>query len=366
MDTPWPRNGRNQRKTALQMVKLKAIRQLPRLQVHWAQGDRCLASRDGRMFASADRGLTWNLYSRLPVSVCRNWALRSSLYSRFVRGGVHGIWPFQSEGVDGWIVAAERALFVLRGNRLPIEPLMQVTRGRRPLRKGLCVLGDRIFWGEYWSNPRREEVRIFCHDLAMGKTDVFHQFGPGRVRHVHAIQPDPDTESLWVAVGDDDAECALWIFDTRSGNPHKISGGSQRWRAASLAFRSDAVYWGTDHPSGTNHIWRLDRRSGCATSLGEVIGPVYYNVNLNDCIIFGTTVERGEGQQDGYARLYACDGAGSTEEIFRMKKDRWHPILFGYGVFEFAEQPDGGNQFWVATRGLRGGLRSILFQVSGQ
>lgn len=38
--------------------------------------------------------------------------------------------------------------------------------------------------------------------------------------------------------------------------------------------------------------------------LGAVVGPVYYHANLKDAIVFGTSVEKGEGEQDGFGWIY--------------------------------------------------------------
>ena len=140
------------------------------------------------------------------------------------------------------------------------------------------------------------------------------------------------------------------------------------WRTVSFAFRPDAVYWGTDNHLGENQIWRYDRRQKSIKAVADVIGPVYYNTNLNDYIVFGATVEKGEGQQDGFGRLYALTIHENPEqirvtELLRKRKDRMHPRYFGYGVFEFAEGNLSGNRFWITPKGFSGPEESLLCEI---
>ena len=54
--------------------------------------------------------------------------------------------------------------------------------------------------------------------------------------------------------------------------------------------------------------------------VGDVVGPVYYNICLDDFIVFGTTIEKGEGDQDGYGRLYAIDSNDHLQEIWKQRE----------------------------------------------
>ena len=345
------------------MASVRVVREIRNLQVHWADGERCLGAIGDWLVSSADQGVTWRKLVRLPVSPARRWLLQASLFARLVRGGVRGVWPVTRSTETGWVVSAQGQLFRVLPEGGGIKRLTRIERGRGPLRKGLSVLQDHVFWGEYWKNPQREPVHILSYDLQTSKLDFMHQFGPGEVRHVHAVQLDPYSDRLWIATGDENHESAIWTSDTSECNPVRVSGGSQKWRTVGFVFRSNAVYWGTDHPHGENHIWRLDRESKELRTVGEVVGPVYYSVSLKNCAVFGTTVERGEGHQDGYARLYALGSDDSLQELWKLKKDRWHSDLFGYGVFEFAEQQRDADYFWVTARGLAGGLKSYLCKV---
>lgn len=131
------------------------------------------------------------------------------------------------------------------------------------------------------------------------------------------------------------------------------------WRAVELQFTKHSVLWGTDNPDGENFICEWDRATRVFRKLMPVIGPVYYSSMVRSGMLFSTAVERGEGQQDGCARVYHLDASRHGHELIKLRKDRWNSRLFGYGTITFADGLGDLDGAWIATRGLRGRERSI-------
>jgi len=347
-------------------MKLNVIRKVDGLQVHYADDQRCLASKRLTILQSRDNGASWEKLVRLPTNLVKRCLLHFSLYSRLIRGGIHAVLPIWGDQAIDCIAVAERRIYCVSPTYHQVKPFFRIERGRRPLRRGLCVMESKLFMGEYWMNPNREPVNIYSIDPSTGEGEILYQFTKGRVRHIHVVEPDPYTDSLCVATGDTDAECMICWLDVSKKQTQPIGYGSQKWRTVSLVFRSNAIYWGTDNHLGENKIWRFDRATGTTSALGDVVCPVYYSTSLDDYAIFGTTMEKGEGDQDGFGRLYAVDADDTVEEVWRAKKDRWDARLFGYGVFEFAEGHLSGNRFWVTAKGFEGGLQSLLFELKDE
>ena len=142
-----------------------------------------------------------------------------------------------------------------------------------------------------------------------------------------------------MGTGDRDSECLLYKSTDSGDNWKQVGGGSQLWRAVGLAFRPEAVYWGTDagwtagtHP---NYVMRLDRKTGELERVLEVQGPCHGNATLRDStLLVSTGVERGENEKDGYAHLWASRDGITWEELIRFKKDIWFRIL-QFGVIRF-------------------------------
>lgn len=346
-------------------MKLRVLKSIEGCQVHYADPDILVSSIGMTLSVEArDRNTPLN-YGLGATGIISHAIDASSVATRLLRRGVHSARRSRHDGSRLIVQVDNRLVAVRIGNETKEVELHRMKNGRRVLRRGWCEAeGGEIVVGEYWSNANRESVRIFVAGAGGGAT-VPYEFASGQVRHIHALEYDPFDHCVWITTGDRDDECMIGLLDDEFALGQIVGRGEQQWRAVSLAFDPKAVYWGTDSHSGANSILRLDRSSREITYLGDVIGPVYYNVQLPGFIVFSTAMEKGEGEQDGFARLYGLDvSSGRVEEIRRERKDRLSPKWFGYGLFEFAEGSLGGNRFWVTAKGLRGGLRSELLELT--
>ena len=285
---------------------------------------------------------------------------RAEISSRLLRLGVHDILTLGSG--ETLVVANGKIVHLTSGDQWRV--VHKIQRGKRPLRQGItCTADGEIYYGEYWNNSDRRAVRIWG-SFDGGKTwEPVYTFPEGEIRHVHTLSYDSFGDLIWVGTGDRDRECQIAYSDDGCRSFQPIGSGGQTWRATSLLFTNNSVFWGTDNPEGDNYLCRWDRAEEELHRVGSVVGPVYYSTKVGRHLIFSTAVERGEGEQDGYARLYALPPDGNLQEVFRLKKDFLHPVLFGYGWFEFPHGNAGENSFWAATKGLVGGRRSFLFQI---
>lgn len=353
-------------------MQLEITRTLPNRQVHYADPRICVASRALSVQTSVDGGQKWQRLASLPGAPAHRLAARVDLSRRLLRGGIHLIQPrpatdaagsVQEECITEWIAVASRSVYGISAQDGEVRLLYTIPRGSRPLRHGLWADPNRLYIGEYWSNPERTSADIFAIDLTTRQAQTLYRFPAGSIRHVHTVDWDPYGDCFWVSTGDSDPECTVLLLDRQGQTVGTIGSGSQTWRSVSFVFTPGAVYWGTDDHTGHNRIWRWDRRTGTTESIGEVVGPVYYSTRLRDYLIFGTTVEKGEGDQDQFGRLYAVDDQDQVHQVWQSEKDRWSAHYFGYGVYEFAEGNLGNNQFWVTLKGFKAGLHSQLCTV---
>jgi hypothetical protein len=349
-------------------MKIDAIRMVSGIQVHCSDEKQCVGSRNLDLVQSPDQGTTWQMLCKLPSPIYKPLLLKFDLYRRLVRGGIHSILPLKHTNDPDYIVVAEGKIYWVSSNGRQAKNIFEIQHGHRPLRRGLCIIGNTIIIGEYWGNKNREPVSIYSihmddQRIENCRIEMLYQFKNNTIRHVHAIQQDPFSNRIWISTGDNDSECMIAILDRETGKMEVVGKGSQKWRTLSFAFRPQTVYWGTDNHLGENQIWCLDRLTGATQMIGEVTGPVYYNTCLEKYIVFGTTMEKGEGWQDGFGHLYAVDVYGKIKEIWKKKKDIWNARLFGYGVFEFADGHPGNNRFWITAKGFKGRMQSILFEL---
>lgn len=357
---------------------LQSLRTIPGIQVHYANRHICMATRGTGLFGSDDGGVNWRRYAQIPASPLHTLAVLFAPYQRLIRGGVNLLFNGGRAGAETiasmqWIAMSDGSLLLIQENGQSVRPIWQLRKGRRTLHRGATLYNQQIFIADYWSNPKREPVHLYRVHLPSGNTDILFRFEAGIVRHIHNVEIDPFSQRLWSSTGDEDQECIIFHVDPESGKHEFVGQGGQQWRAVSFVFRKEAVYWGTDNPSGENYVWRYDRRRKRIDQIGHVRGPVYYSKGVDNFVIFGTAVEFGHGQQDRFGRLYALKivdsgalvpvDALSLTEVYKQPKDRWHPKFFGYGLFELNLGEVGENRFWGTHKGFQGGLRSTLFEV---
>lgn len=117
--------------------------------------------------------------------------------------------------------------------------------------------------------------------------------------HVHVVNVDPYTNSIWVNVGDVDSVNAWYCSNDYGQTFTKIGGGSPDWRSLSIWFTEKYIYWNTDSGSPQS-IWRLDRNNLNVQSQEDDYkehvalldnGSHWYSCWANDILIMGQSCE---------------------------------------------------------------------------
>jgi hypothetical protein len=198
-----------------------------------------------------------------------------------------------------------------------------IKKGRGVLPQGITEdLQGAFYYGEYFRNSERNSVFVY-RSMDDGKNwKVVYRFNPGEIRHIHSLQVDPYTNALWIATGDDDHEPMIGYSRNQGETFHKVGSGSQKWRAVSLLFTQEAVFWGTDSSLYQNWIYRWDRKIGEAKPVCKVDGPIFYSTKLQDgTLIMGRTVEGEKGEWDDMVSIWVSqDGKQWVRKILGKRK----------------------------------------------
>jgi hypothetical protein len=177
-----------------------------------------------------------------------------------------------------------------------------------------------ILFGEYFTNKKRSNIRLYRSDN-YGKTwKIVHEFKPGQIRHVHSVQQDPYSSKAWILTGDLDHESMVAWTEDGGKTIKPIGQESQKWRVTQLVFTNEALFWGadTDNPEESG-IYRWDRKMEKIEKLVAVSGEIYYATRLAEGTIVMSTVRTGaRNEKDNNTRLW----------IIRKGKEIT-PIIFG-------------------------------------
>jgi hypothetical protein len=287
---------------------------------------------------------------------------------QLLRLGIHHMVPLP----DGKLLVVVRKRVILLDPQTGKSQLVfRFPRGNKPAHRGVCATDDGcVFMGEYVMNMDRSQPIELYRSTDCGRTfESIRTFPPGDVRHIHFVQWDPVERLLWMGTGDADQECRLYKSPDRGGTWRLIGGGSQLWRAVGVAFRAEALYWGTDAGSdaGThpNYIVRFDRNTETLQTLCEIQGPCHGSATLKDgTIVVSTGVEGGTNEQDGSSHLWVSKDGTSWSNVANFRKDRM-PFILQYGVLRFPTGLEKSESLAFTGMGLSGaGEKVFLGKIS--
>ncbi len=257
------------------------------------------------------------------------------LTSRLFRDGFHALTALSSGELIG---AVPGAIVTLATGENEFRVAHRVLRGTRPLHIAVTP-NDHAFWGEYFDNPQRDEVCVYTSTDRGSHWDVAYAFAKGAIRHVHNIVYDEWENCFWMLTGDSDAECQIIRASCDFRNVDAVLAGNQQVRAAALVPTAEGLYFSTDTPLETNHLYRLDRR-GNLSQVAALNSSSICGCRVGDSSFFSTMVEPSEVNDQRQVCLYGSPDGAHWQKLRQWNKDRWPMKIFQYGN---AYLPDGCN-----------------------
>jgi hypothetical protein len=319
-------------------MKLRVIQEWKGCRALWTDKGHVLLAR-GMRFYGADSELEDTKRDVSLGGIVERTVSCSRLFRQLLRLGIHHLWPLGG----GCFLAVIRKRVLRIDEKGRSEVVLFLPRGNKPAHKGVCITPrGTVFLGEYSMNMKRELPSFLYRSCDGGRTFLpIREFRPNEVRHIHFVQWDEFGQCLWMGTGDRDEECWIFRSDDEGETWIKVGGGSQLWRAVGVAFRPEALYWGTDAGSdaGThpNHIMRLDRMSLKLQKVFEVQGPCHGCATLKDgTLLVSTGVEGGVNEKDRCAHLWASREGVEWQEVACFRKDPM-PLILQYGVIRFPQ-----------------------------
>jgi hypothetical protein len=277
----------------------------------------------------------WRTVGKYHPRWWRRLTASTRLSFRLLRDGFHALAVLGSGHV---IAAVPGAIVTLFPGENQFRVSHKILRGTRPLH--FCVVPrGAVYWGEYFDNPGRDEVHIYgSHD--QGKAwSIAYTFPRAAIRHVHNIVYDEWDNCLWVLTGDNGPECRILRASCDFKTVEVVLTGNQQARAVAMVPTKEGLYFSSDTPSESNHVYRLDR-AGKLTQLTSLTSSSIYGCRTGESIFFSTMVEPSEANQDRNVRLFGSRDGSRWDALLDWRKDRWPMKYFQYGNVLL---PDGSN-----------------------
>ncbi len=310
-------------------------------------GDHLYASRGYQLLrakiSDSSASISWQPIAKFLPALRHRLSVKNRLSARLFRDGFHALTVLPNGGL---VAAVPGAIVTLRPGETEFRRTHTILRGTRPLHiTALPAVGTcgPIYWGEYFDNAARDEVHIYASTDAGASWSVAYTFPQGAIRHVHNIVHDPWANCLWVLTGDYGDECRILRATCDFTHVEPVLQGQQQARAVAAIPAQDGLYFSSDTPLESNHIYRLDRQEKLL-QLAPLSSSSIYGCRVGTRVFFSTMVEPSAVNRDRQVRVYGCDtnsdDAQAWHPLLTWQKDPWPIALFQYGN---AIMPDGEN-----------------------
>ena len=340
--------------------QLKEIKDLRGFVVEWAgRGDYYLSRRD-IVFHSPDLKPPFKRLAQIEAPFWKRIASRFRLGQRLLRFMVTNIIPLSNGDL---FVTFDKSVGVIRKG--VYFSLAGLERPCRVLRSACALDGNGdIFFGEYLDNAGRGPMRVYRYSQGDDEMAVAFTFPAGSIRHVHGIYRDDFTDDLYCLTGDAESECRILRTSDKFQTMETVGEGDETWRAVSMVFTEDSIYYGTDAEYRTNQIYRIDRKTGERESLGEINGTVFYSKRIGEDLYFTTTAENAPAQTENVASIWCLRSTGELIELAKFKKDMWHPTLFQFGTIHIPNSASELEEFIFHIVAAKGDGKTFHFPLT--
>ena len=291
----------------------------------------------------------WGFLARYRPDWTRKISSITRLGGRLRRDGFHSLGVLPD---GGFVAILPKAVAICPEGETEFEVTWHIRRGTRPLALAVTPSGA-IYWGEYSSNPQRDDVHIYGSTDGGRKWDVVYTFPPGGIRHVHSITYDPYRDHLWMCTGDYGAECRIMRVSNDWEVVETVLEGGQQTRTVRPIPTSNGLYFATDSELEQNYIYRLNPDESLER-LHPINGPGMWSCQVGPNFFMSSDVEPSTVNTDPFASLYGSREGNSWSRLIAWPKDPWHMRLFQYGNIILPRGRNDTNVLAATGMAIRG------------
>ena len=299
--------------------------------VEWQDKNRIIISNGNKLFMCDKSFTEISLIGEFPTNIIVKFLTNFFLLRRLLRYYYYNVIPIDNKRI---FVTFRKSIGIFEnGKFFRIRGLLKPARVLR----NACAHDKHggLYFGEYNSNPSREKVNIYYLPPQSTKLEVIYTFVKNTVRHIHGIYKDPFSDTFWVLTGDIKTECKILKTSDHFNTLEEVGSGNENWRAVSMQFSKNYIYFATDAEYSSNYIFEMDRKTYKTKIISEIDGPVYYSTKIKDQIIFAVTAEGCPSQKENKAVLWKLDTKNKVSCVKSFNKDIF-PIQLMPGTIHFA------------------------------
>jgi hypothetical protein len=223
----------------------------------------------------------------------------------------------------------------------------------RVFRDGVAIQGNKIYFGEYFSNNDRGSVNIYSYDHDREQITQEYKFMPKEIRHVHAVRKSKGSDKFLVFTGDLASEARIMEFDSSFTKIQTLYSGTEDFRAIYGLYYNDRVLYATDAQFQTNKLVIEDEARGGVERLYELNGPVFYGAHHHNKVILSVVWEGATAQVGLCAELLLFNlETNQLDVILTRKKDFLSKKYFQFGQYLLPRIEGAPKHIFVTPMGL--------------
>lgn len=226
-----------------------------------------------------------------------------------------------------------------------------------PVRKGFsdvltfCQMKDKVYYGDYGMNEAQEAIHVYRLDETLAP-QIVYTFPVGSIRHVHNILYDQWRQRFFIFTGDEGDKVGIYTANLDFSKVEPFLIGNQQYRAVVGHVTETSLLYATDAVMEENFLYQVNlSEAPQPEKLSPLNGSVIYGCELDDGLVFSTTVEpypskksklltildnrRGKGIKSKSVEVYHVTDTCKVSLKGKFQKDIWPMRLFQYGCVQF-------------------------------
>lgn len=285
---------------------------------------------------------------------------------------------------DNLLLVKNNLIFRISLRDCQIKNCIPIPRGSRPLNmtlvKAFDGFTDGIYFGEYFSNPMKDEISIYR--ITEDKIDTVYKFPKGEINHVHNIILDEHRKCLWILSGDFDDSPGIYMVKEDFRNIECILKGKQIYRSCVAFPVEDGLIYATDSQFEENSVRLLckDDQRWVSRKLTDINGPCIFGTRYRDQLCFSTSVEainsggyfkkmirnkRAPGVKLNQSTIITGNLKSGFNVIYRNEKDFWPFVPFQFGNILFPSGENNTNKLIFTNIALKNDdITTIIQEMS--
>lgn len=317
--------------------------------VEWQDKERIIFSKGNKLFFSDNNFKNISLIGKFPTNFFIELLSKISIARRLLRYYYYNVYPLNKNRI---FVTFRKTLGVFEDNKFC--SLNGLVRPARFLRNA-CAKDKKggMYLGEYITNLSRDHIHIYYLPPDSLDLKIVYTFKKNTVRHIHGIYKDPFSNEFWILTGDVENECKVLKTSDGFKTITTVGSGNENWRAVSIQFTKDNVYFGTDAEFNQNYIFKINRKSFKSSVVSKINGPVYYSGKIKEQIFFIVTAEGCPSQIENKASIWQLNKDDTASLLKSYTKDML-PIQFMPGTIHLA---NGITEDYIYGYGI--GLKNL-------